>query len=153
MRGGDFFGRRLSDRNGLGAADDVKSSNRIRLEVTTVFVLLSEGVFGSQVYNSRKHCGSGRSARLIPLTQVDGSRVFLSPGAPEATNSTGHTFLGWAHLDALKEVQASQFKLYNEPLGHDYRDCGVIRGKACPFSLEKGAVAAAGRIDRRRLAQ
>ena len=85
MRGGDFFGRRLSDWNGLGAADDVKSSNRIRLEVTTVFVLLSQGVFGSQDYNSRKHCGSGRSPRLIPLTQVDGSRVFLSPGAPEAT--------------------------------------------------------------------
>ena len=69
------------------------------------------------------------------------------------TDSTGHTFLGWVHVDALKEVQASQFKLYNEPLGHDYRDCGVIRGKACPFSLEKGAVAAAGRIDRRGLAQ
>src|SRR5271166_6146469 len=81
MRGGDFVGRRPSDRNGLGAADDVKSSNRIRLEATTVFVLLSQGVFGSQDCNSRKHCASGRSPRLIPLTQVDGSRVFC-PLAP-----------------------------------------------------------------------
>ena len=33
------------------------------------------------------------------------------------TDPSGRSFLGWVHLDALKAVQASQFNLYNEPLG------------------------------------
>jgi len=42
------------------------------------------------------------------------------------TDKDGHTHFGWVHAEALKEIQSSQFKLYDEPFGPSKIELGDL---------------------------